>query len=275
MVLSIDQTDIINLGSAQRKVAEFILANPETVETMGIKELASINKVSLGSISNLCQSLGFNNFKTFKLELAKANLRARSTTTNKSTGSIAHRISNSFSRVTNVLVNTRNNLNIKAFEAAVIAIDQGDRIVFFGIGGSGAIAMDVRFRFLRLGINAVAYNDAHVQFWSTLTLNNTDVVIVISHSGKTPEPIEALSLAKSLGCTTIAVTSYAFSPLAKQADIALISTFQPYLPGEGSILARFSQLAIFDALAEELIYRNPDYLRHSEKVESVIQSRQR
>jgi RpiR family carbohydrate utilization transcriptional regulator len=275
MILSIDQKDFDNMGSAQRKVAEFIVANPEDVERMGIMELANANRVSIGTITNLCLSLGFDNFKTFKMELAKANMMARSTGTREPVDSISKRVHNSFTRVSNAILDTRNNLDIKSFEAAVLALEKGDRIVFFGIGGSGAIAMDAGFRFLRLGINAVSYNDNHIQFWSTLTLNHSDVVIVISHSGKTPEPIEALSLAKSLGCTTIAVTSHPFSPLAKLADIRLISTSQPSSPGEGSVLARFSQEGIFDALAEELIYRNPEYLRHSERVESVLLSRRR
>lgn len=73
---------------------------------------------------------------------------------------------------------------------------------------------------------------------SATVLAGGDVGLAISHSGRTPETVQMLAEAAG---TTIALTNFPRSPLARLADLVLTTavyetTFRP-----GSIAARHSQ----------------------------------
>jgi DNA-binding MurR/RpiR family transcriptional regulator len=267
--------DLDDLSPAQRRVAEYIDAFPRETELLSITDLAQAAHVCPATVTKLCHILGYQDFRTFRLEVARTN--AQGTTAPKGHGadSLAGRAKASLSRAARILERTSASLDLAAFKEAVEALDKAERVVIFGVGGSGAIAMDAHFRFLRIGLNAVAHTDTQIQLWSTTTLRPTDVVMAVSHSGRTKDTVEALALARASGCKTIALTSHKYSPLAKAADICLASTYEPTPSNEGGVMARFSQLGIIDALAEELAYRHPEHIDRAEKVASALRARNR
>jgi DNA-binding MurR/RpiR family transcriptional regulator len=273
--LALNSVELDDLAPAQRRVAEYVLALPSEVERLSISELARASGVSAATVTKFCHALGFADLRTFRLELARANAQAARDPTPTQSGTLAGRVMESLSRASRILERTIAALDMAAFEAAVDALDRAERILVYGVGGSGAIAMDARFRFLRIGLNAAAYTDSQVLLWSTVTLKPTDIVIAISHSGRTKDTVEALSLAAASGCKTIALTSYKYSPLAEQAEICLVSSYEGTPSNEGGVLARISQLGIVDALAEEVAARHPENVDRAEKVVSALRSRDR
>jgi DNA-binding MurR/RpiR family transcriptional regulator len=74
------------------------------------------------------------------------------------------------------------------------------------------------------------------------------VAIGISHSGATRETLEPLEMAKERGATTVAITTDPRSPLARAADIRLISATSETSFRTGSIGGRHSVLMIVDCL---------------------------
>ena len=83
---------------------------------------------------------------------------------------------------------------------------------------------------------------------SATLLGPDDAAIGFSHSGASTAVLEAIAIARKQGARTIAVTSYAGSPLAELADVLLVSTSRgsPLL-GENAA-ARIAQLNILDAI---------------------------
>src|SRR5690606_31092400 len=116
----------------------------------------------------------------------------------------------------------------------------------YGIGGSAQIARDVGHKFLRIGLRASVFDDAHMMLMSASLLGPQDIAIAFSHSGNTTAVIEAIQLARRNGARTLAITNYEHSPLARQAEIVLCSTAQGSpLMGENAA-ARIAQLNILD-----------------------------
>jgi RpiR family carbohydrate utilization transcriptional regulator len=263
------------LAPAQRRVADYVTALPIEAERLSISQLARAVGVSAATVTKFCHALGFADFKTFRLELTRANALGNIGLSDPRADTLAGRVKASLTRASRILARTYAGIDLVAFEAAVEALDRADRILIYGVGGSGAIAMDAHFRFLRLGLNAAAYADTQVQLWSTATLKPTDVVVAISHSGRTKDTVEALSLAGASGCKTIALTSHKYSPLAERAEICLVSSYEGEPPNDGGVLARISQLGIVDALAEEVAGRHPEHADRAEKVVSALRSRNR
>ena len=63
-----------SLNAAERKAAEFILANGDRVLEMTISDMASQSGVSETTIFKLCRTLDYGGFRDFKLALARQSI---------------------------------------------------------------------------------------------------------------------------------------------------------------------------------------------------------
>ena len=75
-----------------------------------------------------------------------------------------------------------------------------------------------------------------------------DVAMFISRSGKTPELIEAATLAAEQGALIIALAP-SNTPLAKKADALLVINTDEKRQTKPAMLTRILQLALIDVLA--------------------------
>lgn len=62
---------------------------------------------------------------------------------------------------------------------------------------------------------------------SSVNLSSNDTMVLLSASGSTPYVVKALSLAKEVGATTIAVANNANTPILKMADVAVFLPTPP------------------------------------------------
>ena len=146
-------------------------------------------------------------------------------------------------------------LDIEAFDRAADIMYRANNRVFYGIGGLAQIARDVSHKFLRIGLRAAVYDDAHMMMSASVPKPD-DAVMVFTHSGATTAVLEPMKLARKQGARTIAVTNHLESPVAGAADVVLCSTSRgsPLL-GE-SAAVQIAQLNILDALFVSIAQRN-------------------
>ncbi|TGD04042.1 MurR/RpiR family transcriptional regulator [Salmonella enterica] len=117
----------------------------------------------------------------------------------------------------------------------------------YGAGGSNAICADVQHKFLRIGVRCQTYPDAHIMMMSASLLKEGDVVLVVTHSGRTSDIKSAVELAKKNGAKIICITHSYHSPIAKLADYIICSP-APETPLLGrNASARILQLTLLDA----------------------------
>ena len=151
---------------------------------------------------------------------------------------------------------------------AIQALARAKRIDFFGLGGSGAVAMDAHHKFFRLGISCGWQSDSHMQAMSAALMTSRNVVVAISHSGSTKDIVESLEIAKANGATTIAIVSHRKSPVASLADIALFVHAKEtgYKPEPMS--SRIAHLSVIDVLAVGVaLKRSRDFVPSPEDAE--------
>ena len=146
--------------------------------------------------------------------------------------------------------------DIEAYDRAADFIAGARQRDFYGVGGSAQIARDVAHKFLRIGVRASVYDDAHMMAMSASLLGTNDVAIGFSHSGATLVTIEALQLARQERRADD--RNHELSRLADRgsADVVLCSTARgsPLL-GENAA-ARIAQLTILDAIFVLVAQRN-------------------
>ena len=115
-----------------------------------------------------------------------------------------------------------------AFEQAVNLIveqvhQKKGKLVTSGMGKAGQIAMNIATTFFSTGIPAVFLHPSEAQHGDLGVVQENDVMLLISNSGKTNEIVALTKLAHILNPNLkyIVITGNPDSPLAKEADICL------------------------------------------------------
>ncbi|MCK9179400.1 MAG: SIS domain-containing protein [Bacteroides sp.] len=97
------------------------------------------------------------------------------------------------------------------------------KLVTSGMGKAGQIAMNIATTFCSTGIPAVFLHPSEAQHGDLGILQENDLLLLISNSGKTREIIELTHLAHYLNPNLkfIVITGNTESPLAKEANVCL------------------------------------------------------
>jgi DNA-binding MurR/RpiR family transcriptional regulator len=205
-----------SLRDAERRAAEFILEHPQDVIHLPITALAEQAGVSDATVFRLCRRLGFSGYQALKIALARevettptAIFEAVADTDSPLT--VAQKV---FQSSVQSLTDTQRLLSGQTLEAAVRALATARRVEFYGVGGSGAVAVDAMHKFMRTGLHCAAHADSHLQMMGASLLEPGDVAVGISHSGNSKDVVEALQVARGAGATTIAITNQAGTPPA-------------------------------------------------------------
>ena len=99
------------------------------------------------------------------------------------------------------------------------------KLVTSGMGKAGQIAMNIATTFCSTGIPAVFLHPSEAQHGDLGVLQENDIMLVISNSGKTREILELLTLATRLrpDIQFIVITGNKDSELAQKANVCLFT----------------------------------------------------
>ncbi len=238
-----------DLGPGEKKLADFILQNTEKITSSSINELADSCGCGAATVVRFSRRLGFDGFQSFKIGLA-GEINSASTISEdiEKTDTCFDIFRKRINDIAVTLWNTESVLDPLALDSAAEKIMSSRRIVIFGLGNSAAIAQDAAHKFLRLGLNAQACCDNHMQAIIASHLDRNSVAIGISHSGASKDIIDALELSKIGNAATVCVTNYQDSPIVKASDIALYTKADETQHSILAMSSRIAQLAIFDAI---------------------------
>lgn len=244
------RTLLPTLTSKEQEIVRNMLQMGPKIEQITISDLGSLHGVSDAMIVKLSKKLGYSGFREvrdvlFRYSQLPVTEMYQELVPDDTAETIVRKV---FQISIQALQETLAILDMDSFKKAVEIIANARNRDFIGVGGSAAIARDASHKFLRIGIRTHVYDDNHLMLMSASLLTAGDLVLAISHSGQTKSILDPVRLARSNGATIIALTNYAMSTLAKEADIVLWSTARGTpLMGENAA-ARIAQLNIIDAL---------------------------
>ncbi|MFO7154053.1 MAG: MurR/RpiR family transcriptional regulator [Caldicoprobacter oshimai] len=249
-----------SLTKAEKKVADYVLENPEEVIYLSITELSERCNTGETTIVRFCRRIGLSGFQEFKLNLAKDVIKPE--TSIHENVSFDDPIDIQVQKITNenvqAIANTTKLLSLEEVERAVDAIVKARKIDFYGVGASGYTALDAKYKFMRLGLNVDANLDAHIQAISAANLKEGDVAVGISFSGSTKDTVATCQLAKKSGATVICITNYARSPITTVADIVLLTSAKETPLRSGALTSKIAQLHVLDILYTAVAIRLKD-----------------
>ncbi|HFI0795605.1 TPA: MurR/RpiR family transcriptional regulator [Streptococcus suis] len=125
-----------------------------------------------------------------------------------------------------IIQSTNSLIDEQKLEDVAKMIDKSKRVYFYGIGSSGLVAMEIKSRFMRLGVVCDAITDKNNIIWTTNILDSHCLVIGLSLSGQTKEVMEHLAIASEKGVPTVLLTTKPSQPLPLQQVIPVASVHQ-------------------------------------------------
>ena len=239
-----------SFSKSERKVAEVILASPQTAIHSSIATLAKMADVSEPTVNRFCRRLDTKGFPDFKLHLAQSLAHGtlydnRNVDEDDSVESYTGKI---FESAMASLDQVHHSLDMSAVNRAVDLLTQAKKIAFFGLGSSAAVAHDAMNKFFRFNVPVIYSDDIVLQRMSCMNCDDDDVVVIISHTGRTKSLVELAQLARENDAMVIALTS-AGTPLAREATLAIALDVPEdtdiYMP----MVSRLAQLTVIDVLA--------------------------
>ena len=252
------------LSPAEQRVGKLVLADARSFASLPVAELAERSHVSKPTVVRFCRSIGYDGLADFKLKLAGTVNEGvpfvhRSVDEDDKPADLVVKV---IDNAVSALLKYRNDATAHAFDRAIEALTEAarkkQRIEFYGVGNSGIVAHDAEHKFLRLGVHAVAYNDAHVQVMAATMVGPGDCVVVISNSGRSRDLLDALEIARRKGATTIVITASG-SPLAHQAQILLSVDHPEDYDRYSPMVSRLLHLTVIDILTTGVALRlGPD-----------------
>jgi len=252
------------LPPAEQRVAKLLLADPRSFATLPVGELADRSHVSKPTVVRFCRSVGYDGLADFKLKLAGTVNEGvpfvhRSVDEDDKPGDLIVKV---IDNAVAAMLKYRNNAAGHAFEQAIAALTEAGRnhrrIEFYGVGNSGIVAQDAQHKFFRLGVNAIACSDGHVQLMSATMLSEGDCAVVISNSGRSRDLIDAADIARRKGATVIVITASG-SPLAQMVQghnqVLLAADHPEDFDRYSPMVSRLLHLTIIDILTTGVALR--------------------
>jgi RpiR family carbohydrate utilization transcriptional regulator len=252
---------LATLQSADARVARVIADQPNVVIYRSASEVGELAGTSSATVVRCAQKMGFKGFHDLKLALANelAVFEAARATEPPAGGDprLAVLIQITLAGAESVR-DAGALVDPEAFAAVVGAIAEARRVVFFGVGTSAPLCQDAAYRFSAIGVLAEAPADVHVQHVTARLLSEEDVCVVVSHTGSTRETIVAAEAAREAGATTVAITSFAASPLTEVVDHSIVAGTRELALRLEAMASRLAHLALLDALLVAVAALDPD-----------------
>jgi len=244
------------LTATERKVADYVLAQPEQVKFMSITQLADECGTADATISRFCRSLKLKGFNAFKIELARHTPPESRREERHDADSLPGRIREVGRLSTDAIAQTLELMEPAQVERAVKMIETASRVVCMGSGGSMLLASTFAHLFSAVTGKFQAISDFHTQLSAVATMGKEDIIILFSYSGATNTGLQILELARERGIRSILITRFSKSPAASLADVVLRCGSNEGPFQFGSVPAKVAQLMVMDVLFQEYCHRN-------------------
>jgi RpiR family transcriptional regulator, carbohydrate utilization regulator len=253
------------LPPAEQRVALVVLQDPRAFASQSIAILSEQAGVSKPTVVRFCRSLGYEGLPDFKLKLA-GSLSEGVPFVHRAVGREDHPsdvITKVIDNTMSAMIRYRNDVSSAAMQRALDLIAASKTVQFYGVGNSGIVALDAQHKFFRLGLNAVAHPDSHIQLMSASMLSASDCVIAISNSGRSSDLLQSVEVANRKGASTIAITATG-SPLAQSCKVLLAADHPEDYDRYSPMVSRILHLMIVDILATNLA------LRSGERIQPIL-----
>ncbi|CBY28288.1 TPA: MurR/RpiR family transcriptional regulator [Yersinia enterocolitica] len=259
------------LAQNDRKLADFLLINPEQARHLSSQKLAQQTGVSQSAVVKFAQKLGYKGFPALKQALSEIVAAPEQAVTlhnqilsTDSLKTVGEKL------LAEKAAALRATLDINSEQRLTEALDMlrsARRVILTGLGASGLVAKDLAYKLLKIGVMAVSETDMHAQLAAVQALDSRDLLLAISFSGERREINLAAEEAQRCGAKVLALTSFTPNSLQQRADHCLYTISEEPAIRSAAISSSTAQYALTDLLFMAMIQQDlesaQDHINHS------------
>jgi len=244
-------------SEVEKKIAKFILDNPEQFIQCSMPEAAKRAEVSQGSLNNFARKFFGVGFAALKIQIAQQIQTFHPPAFSKvnDLDDAKDILKKTIDQMKIAFNNTYELNSADSLEKAADHILKAKRIDLYGVFLSGIAARHFQYHLLRLGFSAHHVSDVLLSPVSATTMDSNSLVIAISHSGKTVDVIEPVKIAKENGAPVVAITSSPTSPLARIADVTLLASRSPDTIDNRLSEIQFTQMLLCNSICTHILHK--------------------
>lgn len=219
------------LPPAEKKVADFILANPDKAAHMVINEIARCAGVSVPSVTRLARKLGYSGFMAFRVALASGTSSVKNDavlpiSSIDSDDELMRKLMIGHMRAIESTLKVLGPSTVSDLSEKIVGCR---RVVWFSVGSCVQLAENISDGLCRIGIDSVVIGKKHIMNFYAMNLSKGDLVFTITRSGKTQATLDCLKAAKEKGAETVLITNLINSPGEAYADHFICTSRQDEL----------------------------------------------
>lgn len=251
---------------AEKKIASFILDNPEKAVNANVSELANYSDVSDATVIRFCKHLGYEGYYQLRINLSRDLGRKQMDNNLKKSDSV-NSIFNQFAAKIKEIGEI---ISEEKMRKSVELITSANFIHLAAVGNTSPLVMYMGFRLERLGIRCT-YNSLPEYFLNHINLaEKDDLLLVISQSGTSKHIVQAMELAKKKGLKTIAITGHKYSPVSRLADCLLLSSDEDQPFDYYKTYSHLYEMSVVDALLNLLTNEDKILETDADKPEIIL-----
>lgn len=266
----------------EQRCADLVLNSPELVVNQSITDFALTAKTSEATVLRFSKKLGFSGYPHMRLSMvatiafdvgwdAKREEELELGITQlDDVETVLDKLANN---TINTIRQTVDLCDVATVNELVTAMEEARIIATYGAGASSLVALDCHLKLAHMGKFSICFNDNHHALSSISTLNEGDLLFIVSHSGQTPEAIAVGREFKAHGVKLAVITNEPNSRLAKLADYLLLTQAERKIIRIGATVSRISQLVIVDYVTMSWAQRTWDRSKSASEAASAAVAR--
>lgn len=215
---------IPTLPKGERAAALYITENLNKVALMNLDVIAKEVGCSSATIIRLCKRMDYKGFLDFRNAIRNDTLEATYYDVVGENVSKKEQFKNLMQNVIdadNDTMNSTLSLISDQYEASGNAIINANRVFMFGNGDAIIPCESFSLKMAKIGRLCICYSDQDIQIFVAGTAVEGDVVVAVSHTGRSRSVVHAAKIAYEQGATVIGVTAALKSPLQRYCTYTL------------------------------------------------------
>lgn len=245
---SVIQTNYPTMTKKEKKIADYLLNNPEEAKNKSISAIAEICGVAESTVFLFAKKIGLSGFKELTVLLSNDSKKKvfEGIYEEDSIQSITEKV---IEASTQSLTTTSSLIDFEQLEGAVDLLINAKKVSLFALGGSAPIALDGYHKFLRSPLEVEFTVDYHMQLLNAGKLTRESCAIIVSHSGKNSDILRVADVLHKNQVPIILITGFNNTALVKKSNYTFIATTEELkYKNVGIYTRRIPQMLIMDLL---------------------------
>lgn len=234
-----------NFTELEKTIADFFIHNDGKTD-LSAKSVSKKLYVSEASLSRFAKKCGYRGYREFLFVYEQGNTLASSPPASNHIKMVL----NDYQEILNKSYSLMDEVQIGR---VVDILSKRKRIYVYGKGSSGFVGMEMKLRFMRIGVNIEVVTDEHIMRMNSVLLDEKSVVIGISVSGRTEAVLDSMRAAKRCKATVILMTSHMEKSFYDFCDEIMLLASKENLEKGKAISPQFPILIMADMLYSRML----------------------